>query len=275
MVAASSVAASAGRGPRAVPSSSAVLRDYSEPCVNAGAPRLVEVVVPPDGANCSRSRTRLFWRCFRLAISAVSAAAGTAVPSSVAGSLIDRARRNSRPSPKTRCLKKRAALRDHGRAPGQRETEAGLGRPVRAGGVDSPAAAGAAMAEAGQPSYGAGLASPAGRSTLDLPEPVRAPARRSCCGGVDRGDGRGQSGLGVCAHSMGAARPGPPGGDLHDPADPQAVGDPAGTARQDHPTWRRFLRTQAASPLACDFFTVDCAITLRRFYVVASIRRCN
>ena len=36
-------------------------------------------------------------------------------------------------------------------------------------------------------------------------------------------------------------------------------------------TWQQFLRTQAAAVLACDFFPVDCAVTLRRVYVFFAI----
>lgn len=45
------------------------------------------------------------------------------------------------------------------------------------------------------------------------------------------------------------------------------AGIPPAPSRRDRTTWRRFLRTQAATMLACDFFHVDCALSLRRVYV--------
>jgi hypothetical protein len=45
------------------------------------------------------------------------------------------------------------------------------------------------------------------------------------------------------------------------------LGIPPTPVRLDHTTWRRFLRTQASTTPACDFFHVDCALTLKRLYV--------
>ena len=46
----------------------------------------------------------------------------------------------------------------------------------------------------------------------------------------------------------------------------KALRSPPAPERQTDTTWRQFLRTQAATMLAADFFHVGCALTLQRLY---------
>ena len=52
----------------------------------------------------------------------------------------------------------------------------------------------------------------------------------------------------------------------------KALKIPPAPQRNTGTTWRQFLRTQAATMLAADFFHVDCVVTLQRLYCLFVIK---
>jgi integrase len=89
---------------------------------------------------------------------------------------------------------------------------------------DQASASGVDGASTRRSGHGHALASAAGRPPLDLPQPAWAPADRPGGRRLGRADGPGQPRLGLSENPRRTARPRPPRGRLHDPADPQTSG---------------------------------------------------
>ena len=162
------------------------------------------------------------------------------------------------------CRTTGAAARGRGPASNEPEASAGLGRSRAARRVVWALASARPGPSAGHYGHDSALASPAGSEEVDLSSPDRTPTNR----GRDRrsvaqlarqnahwGYQRIQGELLKLGHHVGASS-------IRRVLERQRI--PPAPIREIDTTWPQFLRTQASTMLACDFFPVDCAVTLHR-----------